>query len=112
MNEVTLQLPKTLYRNLEIMAEREAISLNQYILYVLTRQISGEYMVRVIPEEDASRQKESFDILLKKWGKISTTDVDKILDRREPMEPEADINPEAVRKLKNRIARNKGKHII
>lgn len=111
MNEVTLQLPKTLYRNLEILAEKEDIALNQYILYVLTRQISGEYMVRVVPEEDGARQKESFDDLLRKWGKVSPSAVDKILDSREPVRPEADLNAEAVRKLKARIAGNKGNDI-
>ena len=111
MNEVTLQLPKTLYRNLEILAEREAVPLTQYIIYVLTRQITGDYTVKVIPEEDAIRQKESFNSLLKKWGKIPPSETDKILDRREPAEPEAEMDPEAVSKLKTRIAHNKGNHI-
>ncbi len=109
MNEVTLQLPKTLYRNLEILAENEAVPLTQYIVYILTRQISGDYTVRAVQEEDVTRQKASFDSLLKKWGKISPSETDKILDRREPAEPEAELSPEVVSKLKARIARNKAK---
>jgi hypothetical protein len=111
MNEVTLQLPKTLYRHLENLAKKEDITLNQYILYALTRQMSDEYMVRVVPEEDGVRQKESFDDLLRKWGKAPPSEVDKILDSREPVKPEADLDPEAVRRLKTRIASSKSNDI-
>ena len=57
MNEVTLQLPKTLYQHLDVLAEREAVPLTQYILYILTRQIvGGGFTVRVVPEEDVVSQ--------------------------------------------------------
>ena len=111
MNEVTLLLPKTLCRNIEILAAKEAVPLAQYIVYILTRQISGDYTVRVIPEEDVVRQKASFNSLLRKWGKVPSSEIDKILDRREPAKPEADMTPEVVSKLKARIARNKGKQM-
>ncbi|MCP4344814.1 MAG: toxin-antitoxin system HicB family antitoxin [Desulfobacterales bacterium] len=103
MNEVTLQLPKTLYQNLEILAEREAVPLTQYIVYILTRQMSEGYTVRVVPEEDVVGQKASFDSLLKKWGRIPHSEADRILDRRETVPPEADLTPEVVSRLKGRI---------
>ena len=108
MNEVTLQLPKTLYQNLDVLAEREAVPLPQYILYILTRQIAGEsYTVRVVPEADVVSQKASFDSLLRKWGKIPSSEADKILEKREPAELEADMAPEVASSLKTRIARSK-----
>lgn len=106
MNEVTLQLPKTLYQNLDVLAKREAVPLSQYILYILTRQFAGGgYTVRVVPEEDVVSQKASFDNLLRKWGKIPSSEADRILERREPAELEADLSPE-VNSLKARIARS------
>jgi len=107
MNQITLQLPKTLYRNLEILAENESVPLPQYIVYILTRQISGEYTVRVLPDEDIARQKISFDRLLKKWGEIPCSEIDAILDKREPAEPEAELSSETVSRLKERIARKR-----
>ncbi len=107
MTEITLQLPKTLYRNLELLAEKEAVPLTQYILYILTSQISSGYTVRVVPEEDVAGQKASFDNLLRKWGRIPPSEADRILDTRELSEPEADLDPEIVSKLRARIARSK-----
>ncbi len=107
MNKVILQLPKTLYRNLEIQAENEGIPLTQYIVYVLIRQTEGEYRVRVVPDQDVVRQKADFDSLLKKWGKASPSEIDEILDRREHVQPEPELSPEIIAKLKKRIARNK-----
>jgi len=110
MNEVTLQLPKTLHRNLEILAEREAVPLTQYIVYILTAQTSGGYTVRVIPEDDVAGQKASFDSLLRKWGRIPPSEAERILDGRDHAKPEADLTPEVVSRLEARIARNKASH--
>lgn len=111
MNEVTLQLPKTLRRNLEMLAQQEAVPLSQYIVYILSRQISEGYTVRVVPNEEADRQKTVFDNLLKMWGKVPPDEADRILDDREPAEPEADLDAEVVRKLKARIASSKSRRI-
>ena len=90
----------------ESLAEREAISLAQYIVYTLTRQMSGGYTVRVVPEADVAKQRESFDSLLRNWGRISPAEADRILNGREPAEPEPDLPPEVVSRLKARIARD------
>ena len=103
MNEVTLQLPKTLHRNLEILAEREAVPLTQYIVYILTTQMLEGYTVRVVPENDVTGQKGSFDSLLRKWGSIPPSEAERILDGREPTEPEVDLAPEVISRLKARI---------
>jgi hypothetical protein len=108
MNEVTIKLPNTLYRNLEVLAENEAVPLNQYIVYILTRQMSEGYTVRVVSDEDIDRQKASFDSLIEKWGRIPPPEAEIILDRREPGEPEPNLPPETVSRLKARIAQTKG----
>ena len=105
MNTVTLQLPKTLYRDLEIQAEKEAIPLHEYIVYILSRQMPGEYTVRVLSEEDVARQETSFHKSLDRWGKITPGEVDEILAKRTIVEPETDLSPDVVRKLKARMRR-------
>ena len=65
----------------------------------------GEYTVRVLSEEDVARQKTSFHNLLDNWGKITPDKVDKILAKRTPVEPEIDLSPDVVRKLKARMQR-------
>jgi hypothetical protein len=103
LSEVTLQLPKTLRRNLETLAEREEVPLAQYIIYVLSCRIPGGYTVQVVPEDDATAQKASFDDFLKKWGKISASEADRILEERENAEPEVDLTPELISKLQKRL---------
>jgi hypothetical protein len=38
MSRLTLRLPETLHHQLTGLADREGVSLNQYIVYALTRQ--------------------------------------------------------------------------
>ena len=52
MSRLTLRLPETLHRQLINLAEEEGISLNQYIVYALTRQVASAYTVQVISEAD------------------------------------------------------------
>ncbi len=52
----------------------------------------------------AAEQKVLFDSLLKKWGKVSASEAEKILEERESVEPEADLSPELISILKKRIA--------
>ncbi len=55
-------------------------------------------------QRQVAEQKALFDSLLKTWGRVSAAEVDRILDEREPAEPEADLTPELISKLKKRIA--------
>ena len=103
MNEVTLRLPKTLRKNLEVLAEQEEVPLAQYIIYILSCQVPGGYTVRVLPEDEAVEQKASFDGLLRKWGRISAAEADRILEARELAEPEENLTPELITNLQKKI---------
>ena len=59
MSRLTLRLPETLHRHLEILARREQISLNQYIVYALTRQSTLAYYVQAHPEKDIIGNRQS-----------------------------------------------------
>jgi hypothetical protein len=48
----------------------------------------------MVPKKDTAKQKNSFDTLLKQWGRVSVSKTDKILKEREPAEPEAARNRE------------------
>ena len=50
MSRLTLRLPDTLHQQLIHLAESEGVSLNQYIVYALTRQSSTNYIVQPIPK--------------------------------------------------------------
>jgi predicted HicB family RNase H-like nuclease len=45
MSRLTLRLPETLHRQLATQAQREGVSLNQYIVYALTRQLTQSHTV-------------------------------------------------------------------
>ena len=45
MSRLTLRLPNTLHEQIREQAEYENISINQYVVYALTRQISQAYQV-------------------------------------------------------------------
>ncbi len=46
MGRLTLRLPDTLHQQLASLAEEEGMSLNQFIVYALTRQVSSVSLVR------------------------------------------------------------------
>ena len=64
MSRITLQLPETLHRHLVSQAQREGVSLQQYILYALTRQLAHSYTVHVVSEEAVAQQPEQFGAVL------------------------------------------------
>ncbi len=76
MSQLTLPLPKTLHNELEVLADNEGVPLNEYILYILSRQVAQAYTVQVTPKEALEMQETGFKSLLGKWGKASPAAVD------------------------------------
>ncbi len=104
MSQLTLPLPKTLHHELEVLADNEGVPLNEYILYILSRQVAKAYTVQVTPKEALEMQDAGFKSLLGKWGKASPAAVDDILIKREVVEPEPELSPDVVETLKTKIA--------
>lgn len=48
--EIRLRLPKSLHKDLKIQTDRENISLNQYIVYALTKDIENQKFKRLMKE--------------------------------------------------------------
>jgi hypothetical protein len=106
MAQLTLELPDTLHHQLEGLARREGVQLTQYILYILTRQVGSLYAVQVISEEAVAQQEVDYLTLRQQWGKASPTQVEEVLAKREIVEPEPELKPEVIEKLRQRIKDN------
>jgi len=107
MSRLTLRLPDTLHRQLESLAHHEAVSLNQYIVFALTRQATVAYTVQVVPEEETRRQQVIYTALLQSLGQASSREVEHTLVERETVEPEKELSHVVERSVRNRIARQR-----
>ena len=103
MGRLTLRLPGTLHEQLTLLAEREGVSLNQYIVYALTRQVTLAYMVQAVPEEAVAQQQASFTALLQNLGQASFDEIESALAEREPAKAESGLNPKVAMRLRERL---------
>ncbi len=103
MSRLTVRLPVTLHRQLSDLAEQERVSLNQYIVYALTRQTTLAYTVQTVPAEDIKQQRAAFTTLLQSLGQASMTEIEQVLTEREVVEPEAGLSPEVIKRLQTRL---------
>jgi hypothetical protein len=104
MGRLTLRLPGTLHEQLTLLAEREGVSLNQYIVYALTRQVTLAFAVQAVPEQEVARQRASFTALLQNLGQASFDEIEAVLAEREPAGVETGLSPEVTTRLRERLA--------
>lgn len=110
MSRLTLRLPETLHQQLANLAQGEGISLNQYIIYLLTRQVSSAYTVETISKEELEKQKYNFDNLMATLKKADTKEIETVLSKREVVQPEPELTPDIINRLKTKI-QNKRQHL-
>lgn len=103
MSRLTLRLPETLHQQLAHLAESEGVSLNQYIVYALTRQAALAYTIQVVPEAEVEQQQHGFQLLIKQLGQAPSSEIKPVLATREQTEPEADLSSDVVARLQERI---------
>lgn len=106
MSQLTLLLPETLRQQLANLAEGEGVSLNQYIVYALTRQVTLTYSVSSVPEEEIQQQRLSFTSLLQELGEASSSEIATILAEREVVSPEKELDANTTALLRQRIRNN------
>jgi len=105
MSRLTLRLPDSLHRELESRAEDEKVSLNQYLVYALTRQVATSYTVTPIPEVAVEQQKIAFEALLQRLGRPASSDaMQRVLADREQVAPEPDLDAALVDRLRRQIS--------
>ena len=107
MSRLTLRLPDTLHQQLEALAAQEAVSLNQYIVYALTRQATVAYAVQQVPEKAVREQRAAYNALLQSLGQATAEQVTAALAEREAVEPEAGLTPEVLATLAARLGQGK-----
>jgi uncharacterized protein (DUF1778 family) len=103
MSRLTLRLPETLHQQLAQLAEGEGVSLNQYIVYALTRQAALAHAIQVVPQAEVEQQQQSFQALIRQLGQASSAEIEAVLATREQTEPEAELSVDVVAHLKERI---------
>ncbi len=104
MSRLTLRLPATLHRQLEVQAKREGISLNQYLVYALTRQLTQSYTVETFNDAAAVQQQAQFTALLRELGQASPESLSAALAARDPVAPEPELTADVVTRLQTRLA--------
>lgn len=108
MGRFTLRLPETLHNELENLAQQEGVSLNQFIIYALTRQVGTKYTLEVLPERIVKEQHAEYKLLLDKLGGAET-DADELaeakalLAERELAEPEPGISEEMLDRIRTKL---------
>src|SRR5205823_14162276 len=107
MRRLTLRLPETLHNQLEALARDEAVSLNQYIVYALTRQVTLAYTVQPMADGQIREQRAAYSALLQGLGQSTFEEIEQVLAEREKVRPEKGLTPEAVMALKRRIEKRK-----
>lgn len=105
MSRLTLRLPESLHQQLTGLADREGVSLNQYIVYALTRQTTG---YTVVPAAETPQQQEQdFQAVLRQLKQGSVGAIASSLASREVVEPELELTPEVVERVRSMIAAQK-----
>ena len=102
MSRLTLRLPDSLHRQLKAAAKKENVSLNQFIVYALTRQMSS-YEIEETPAEEVRRQEENFFWLLEQLREGTPEEIRRALDARKPAEPEEVMAWPQVQQLRERV---------
>ena len=110
MSRLTLRLPETLHQQLAQVAEQEGVSLNQYIVYALTRQ-SVNAPVRGLntdtisaqPDPEIERQRSLFETLKGGLGEASSADIEAILADREVVSCEPELTTETIERLRVKL---------
>ena len=103
MGRLTLRLPGTLHRQLKILAENEGVSLNQYVVYVLTRQSTLAYTVQPVSEQVVKEQRAVYTALLQNLGTASFEEIEAVMLEREEVQSEAGLSSEVVARLQERL---------
>ena len=107
MGRLTVRLPDTLHQQLTNLADKEGVSLNQYIVYALTRQSSLAYVVESVPSEEVEKQRTLYEELVASFGEATPEEVEQILSQREVVKPKSELEALAIERLQEKIASQK-----
>ena len=105
MTRMTIRLPDSLHNMMQQQATREGLSLNQFILYSLTRQSAFNYAVAALPADQALAEHARFQALWKSLGpEMSDEEWQTFLSERDNAPRRAGVSIETENKLRQKIA--------
>lgn len=104
MRRFTLRLPESLYHRLELLANSEGVSLNQYLVYSLTQNVARTYRPVPVPKEEIARQHTQFDKLIEALGKVSDEEFDNILSEGDWDDAGTGLDLDLVTRIEEKIA--------
>lgn len=107
MTRMTIRLPETLHAVLQQQARREGLSLNQFILYSLTRQSAFASAIESLPAKQAIEQQARFNALLQRLGPPATDDSFDAYMRQREGKHRPNVSKEDERKLRAKIAQKR-----
>lgn len=110
MRRFTLRLPETLFQKLEMLAEWEGVSLNQFLVYSLTKTAARAYQVVPLSKEEIENQKVQYESVIDQLSEIGQETFDRIIAEGEPVERYNAINPELAERIEEKIAAAKSKN--
>lgn len=73
--------------------DTNGVSLNQYLVYALTRQVASDYTVVAWPPEAVQQQREQFEILLQRLRAASPEEIADAMAEREFVSPSQTPTP-------------------
>ncbi len=89
------------------LAAREGVSLNQYIVYALSRQATMACTIEPVAERTVQEQKIAYTALLQSLGTATFAEIEQVMAERESVAPEAGLTAEMVQRLQEQIAQRK-----
>jgi len=108
MGRLTLRLPDTLHQKLVSLAEEEGVSLNHFIVYALTQQVTLAYTVQPVSRSVRQQEEAAYTALLQSLGPASFEEVRMALEEREVVYPERALTADVIQRLRERIAKASG----
>ena len=111
MKRFTLRMPESLFHRLELMAQYEGVSLNQYLVYSLTQKVSRAYRPIPVSQEEQERQKAELESFIKSLGTVTDEEFEDFLASGDPVDEAelAEMESEEIKFLRSKIAEARAK---
>lgn len=104
MSTLTIHLPDQLLHNLQFQAQRAGLSLEELILFTLTRQSTTGCEVNALPEAEVQTQELRRAALRQSLGHVTKDEAKRRLQARATVAPEAELDSAAVASLRQHLS--------
>jgi hypothetical protein len=103
MGRLTLRLPQSLHADIAAEAKREGVSLNQYIVFALTRQVAKDYDVIAHSERQLAEQRAEYAALRDGLAAGSSQEIQAILDQRDQVQTDDPLTRAILERVQRQI---------